>query len=103
MSHKGCLHPSWCLAGRSTKLCVNCERMQGAAAEKTPNHHFNGVMPDIASLKAASILHLYDLKRAGHSPRDTEFVITAQNPKLVSTYYAGTLGGSPAGDSVGND
>lgn len=47
--------------------------------------------------RRASILHLLDLKRAGHSPTQTEFLITSERPLARSSYiHHGSLVGSSA-------
>jgi hypothetical protein len=47
--------------------------------------------------RRASILHLLDLKRAGHSPTQTEFSITSERPLAARSYvHQGSLVGSSA-------
>jgi hypothetical protein len=47
--------------------------------------------------KLASCLHLLDLKRAGHSPRRTEYVISSERHLVARSYaHRGSLIGSPA-------
>jgi hypothetical protein len=47
--------------------------------------------------KLASCLHLLDLKRAGHSPRRTEYVIASERHLVArSSAHRGSLIGSPA-------
>jgi hypothetical protein len=62
---------------RKQKLCV------GSKAELDP--------------RRASILHLLDLKRAGHSPTQTELTITSERPLAARLYiHHGSLIGSSA-------
>lgn len=47
--------------------------------------------------RKASLLHLLDLKRAGHSPTQTELLITSERPIAARSYvHHGSLIGSSA-------
>jgi hypothetical protein len=73
-----------------------------AAGMELPNQHERKQKLWIGSKaeldpRRASILHLLDLKRAGHSPTQTEFQITSERPVAARSYvHHGSLIGSSA-------
>ena len=65
------------------------------------NNKFNTESPfAMYDLKKWTVLHLLDLKRAGHSPRFTEFKITPERITPISRPASGSGCGSSAGMCV---
>jgi hypothetical protein len=93
----------WALASRMRRM-----RVRGAAPSNPQgaNQHNNANSPVRVygycktvehDPRRASIMHLVDLKRAGHSPTQTELTISSERPLAARSYiHHGSLIGSPA-------
>jgi hypothetical protein len=72
---------------------ANHARGRGATSEQIQARKYKEFLK---KCKQASILHLVDLKRAGHSPRRTEYHIPTERPIPLRNYAThGSICGSP--------